>query len=61
MAEHYLSARSKKLLTKTIVARQDMKDNNFAESGGQRDVIKCLACNGRGYKAIDCPNRASTS
>ena len=55
MAERYLDAHNKKLSSKTTVARQDARD------GSQRNVMRCFACNSRGHRAIDCPNRTSTS
>ena len=61
MAEQYLDAHNKKLSSKTTVARQDVRDNNFAGSGSQRDVMRCFACDGRGHRAIDFRNRASKS
>ena len=42
------------------MARQDVKDNKLAGSGSQREVLRCFACDGRGYKAVDCPSRVST-
>ena len=41
--------------------RQDLKDSKFLKSGGQREIMKCYACDGRGHRAADCPSRASTS
>ena len=61
MAEQYLDAHNKKLLSKTTVARQNVRDNELAGSGSQRDVLRCFACDGRCHRAVDCPNRASTS
>ena len=61
MAEQYLDARNKKLSSKITVARQDVRDNKLARSGSQRDVLRCFACNDRGHRAVDCPNRALTS
>ena len=40
--------------------REDVRDNKLAGSGSQRDIMRCFACDGRGHKAIACPNRAST-
>ena len=41
MAEQYLDAHNKKLSTKTMVARQNVRDNKFAESGSQKDIMRC--------------------
>ena len=49
MVEQYLDAHNKKLSTKTTVARQDVRDIKLAGSEGQRDVMRCFACDGRGY------------
>ena len=61
MAEQYLDAHNKKLSSKTMVARQDVRDNKLVRSGSQKDVLRCFACDGRGHRAVDCPNRAWTS
>ena len=55
-----MDAYNKKLSSKTTVARQDVRDNKFAGSGSQKDVIRCFACDGRSHRAVDCPIRAST-
>ena len=49
MAGQYLDAHKKKLLTKTKVVRQDVKDNKFAKSGSQKDIMDCFACDGKGH------------
>ena len=47
MAEQYLDAHKKKLSTKITVARQDVKVHKFAGSESQKDIMRCIACNGR--------------
>ena len=61
MAKQYLDSHNKKLSSKTTVARQNARDGKLAGSGSQRDVMRCLACDGRGHRVINCSNRASTS
>ena len=59
MAEQYLVAHNKKLSTNSTVARQDVKDNKFAKSGSQKNIMRCFSCNGRRHRAIDCTSYAS--
>ena len=59
MLKQFLDAHNKKLSNKTMVARQDVKDTEFAGSGDQRDIMRCFV---QGYRAEeDCPSRVSTS
>ena len=60
MAEQYLDAQNKKLSAKTTVARQDVKNNKFAEFGSQKNIMRGFACDGKGHIAVDCFNRLST-
>ena len=53
-----LNAHNKKLSTKTTVAKQDIRDNKLAESGSQKDIMRCFACFGRGHRAVDYFSRA---
>ena len=72
-AEQYLDAYSKKLWTEALAARQDVIDTKalavgqdvidtkFAGFGGQRDNMRCFACDGIGHRAANCTSKASTS
>ena len=60
VAVQYLDAHNKKLSSKTMVAKEDVRDNKLAGFGSQRDVLRCFACDDSGHRAVDCPNRAST-
>ena len=58
MAKQYIDTQNKKLSTKTTVARQDVKDNKFAESESQKAIMRCFVCYGRGHRVVDCLSRA---
>ena len=57
LAEQYLTAHNKKLSTKTLGVKQDARESRLVLSGGQKDTLRCFACDGRGHKAADCPSR----
>ena len=61
LVEQYLNAHNKKLATKAPVVKQDVKDNRPSLPWSQRDATRCYACDGRGHKAVECPNRMSAS
>ena len=60
MAKKYLNAHNNKQSTWTTVARQDVKGKKFTRFGGQKDIMRCFACDRRGHRATDCPSRTST-
>ena len=58
MTEQYLDTHNKKPSSKAAAARQVVRNNKLAESGTQRNVLRCFVCDGRSNRAVDFPNRA---
>ena len=61
MAEQYLDAHKKKLSTKALLERCDFKDTKLAESRGQKYIMSCFTCNGKGHRAVVFHSKAPTS
>ena len=58
LAEQYLNAHGKKLSTKALVTKQDVKTRLPRT---HKDAMMCYMCDGRGHRAVECPSKALTS